>query len=618
MRRIVVYIGMIFALQCATAFKVEASGVSAEACPMPGGPFVNGSEFPKNGNTNAYYWIEVVAKTRDEKIDFRGDGPSNLPDPVFEACVGQTNRVILLIGKKYDISSEGGFDIVSKSSSLVQVEALPGGGSSVRFPVTIKMIQSWTKPTRTSACSQKAGSQTRKNDAAGKVTKRRLGVSPTPEQEAEQKERQKQMKEAEERARVREERLKALEEARRPVTYDLPPGSEFELFGYVIGHRYPPAEVGQKAIHGDRVHHFAPHQTLREKFHGMDMVYCKLTPTSKRLYSMSLWRSDFSGREELMKAGVAVLESLGKMLGHTLAPFKYEAPDWPYWPCDNWSGPLPDLFVADENQWATSKNVFAVSNTRIGGVFVNVKLDVVAFDHFNLSITARDDALANESQREFEEDFKKHHDGKTFAEWSQEYAFKRSPEYKKNQTRASLPDDFKIAGHFLGELIPPAEFAGRFGKSVFYVRETNTQLSEKFLGVFSRIGIATNSAGRVSRIALVSDIMARAEQAFEKYKVAREFLLTHGLDDYYEESVGTIQEIQDFYEPEGNCWAERDLCALKWIDKSRSVWIELALYVSKKDGMKICLEARQVAQNSWTDYQWRRGLDKIRNGKRQE
>jgi hypothetical protein len=100
--------------------------------------------------------------------------------------------------------------------------------------------------------------------------------------------------------------------------------------------------------------------------------------------------------------------------------------------------------------------------------------------------------------------------------------------------------------------------------------------------------------------------------------VAREFLLSHGIDDYYEESVGTIQEIQDFYEPEGNCWAERDFCALKWIDKSRSVWIELALHVSKTDGMKIYLEVKHVAQDSWTDYQWRRGLDKIRNGKRQE
>lgn len=612
------YFGLMLTLQSATALEVDASEDSAEACPMPGGPFVNGNEFPKNGNTNAYYWIDLVAKARDEKLVFRGDGPSNLPDPTFVASVGQTNRVILLVGKKYDISSAGGFDIVSKSSSLVQVEALPGGGSSVRFPVDIKMIQSWAKSTRTSVRSQNAGLQARKIDDAGKALQRSFGVLLTPEQEAEQKLRQKRMKEAEERARMREARLRALEEARKPLIYDLPPRSEFKLFGYVIGHRYPPAEVEQTVVYGDLVRHFTTHYTLAEKFHGMDMLSCQLTPKSRRLCSMLLSRRDFSGRADLMSEGVAVLESLGKMLGHELAPFKYEAPDWPYWPCGDWSGPLPDLFVADENQWATSKNVFAVSNTRIGGVLVNVKLDVVSFDHFSMSIVVRDDALASEGQREFEEDFKKHHEGKTFSEWSQERAFKSSPEYKKNQGRAPLPEDFKIAGHFLGEQIPPAEFAERFGKSVFYVRETNTRLSEKFLGVFSRIGIVTNSIGRISRIVIASDNMTRAEEALEKYKVAREFLLSHGIDDYYEESIGKAHEIQVFYEPEGNSWAERDFCALKWIDKSRSVWIELALHVSKTDGMKIYLEVKRVAQDSWTDYQWRRGLDKIRNGKRQE
>ena len=426
------------------------------------------------------------------------------------------------------------------------------------------------------------------------------------------------MKEAEEKARVREARLKALEEARIPLTYDVPPGSRFEMFGYVMGQAYQPAASGHVVVYGDRVNRYIPTYPLPKKFHGMDDLFCQLTPISRRLYSMSLSRRDFSARADLMSEGIAVLESLGKMLGHDLAPFKYEAPDWPYWPCGDWGGPLPDLFVADESQWATSKNVFAVSNTKIGEVSVKVSLDVVAFDNFTLSVVARDDVVASEGVKEFEEDFKKHHEGKAFAEWSQEYAFKRSPEYKKNQTRASLPDDFKVAGHFLGELIPPAEFAKRFGKSVFYMRETNTRLSEKFLGVFSRIGIVTNSIGRVSRIVLASEAMARAEQALEKYKVAREFLLTHGIDDYYEESVGTIQEIQEFYEPDGDCWALRDFCALKWIDKSRSVWIELARQVSKTDGMKICHEVRQVTQNSGTDYQWRRGLDKIRNGKRQE
>ena len=87
------------------------------------------------------------------------------------------------------------------------------------------------------------------------------------------------------------------------------------------------------------------------------------------------------------------------------------------------------------------------------------------------------------------------------------------------------------------------------------------------------------------------------------------------MDDYYEENTEAIQEIQDFYEPNGKNWAWRDLCSLKWVDKSRSVEIELGLNVDKKHGMSICLVVKKEPQVSLLDYQWRRGLDKIRNGK---
>ena len=430
-----------------------------------------------------------------------------------------------------------------------------------------------------------------------------------------QKVSQRQNTVAHERKCTREERLQALKKARIPLTYEVSTGSKFELFGYVMGHTYQPAASGQLVIYGDRVNRYTPRYSLPDKFHGMGDISCELTPISKRLYSMSLSRVDFAGRKELMNEGKAVLGSLGKLLGYKLAPFKYEAPDWPYWPCGAWSGPLPQLFVADENQWATSKNVFAVSNTRIGSVLIKVKLDVVSFDHFNLFVNARDGTVASEGEREFDEDFKKHHGGKTFNEWSRERAFRRSPEYLKNETRNPLLDNFNIAGYSLGERMDPVSFAKRFKNVAFYWRETTTCLPEEFIGVFSRIGIATNSVGCINRINLKSDLMTSAEQAFAKYEVAREYLRSHGMDDYYEENTGTIREIQDFYEPNGKCWAWLDLCNLKWVDKSRSVEIELGLNVDKKHGMAICLVVKKEPQVSLLDYQWRRGLDKIRNGK---
>ena len=94
----------------------------------------------------------------------------------------------------------------------------------------------------------------------------------------------------------------------------------------------------------------------------------------------------------------------------------------------------------------------------------------------------------------------------------------------------------------------------------------------------------------------MSDLMTSVEQAFAKYEIAREYLRSHGMDDYYEENTGTIREIQDFYEPNGKCWAWLDLCNLKWVDKSRSVEIELGLNVDKKHGMAICLVVKKEPQ----------------------
>ena len=418
-----------------------------------------------------------------------------------------------------------------------------------------------------------------------------------------------------ERKTTQKERLPSLKEARTPLTYEVPAGSKFELFGYVMGQTYQPAASGQKVIYGDRINRYIPSYPLPEKFHGMRYISCELTPISKRLYSMSLNRSDFAGRKELMDEGNAVLGNLGKLLGYKLSPFRYEVPDGPYWPCDVWSGPLPELIVADENQWATSKNVFAVSNTKIGSVSIKVKLDVVSSNRFNLSVKANDETVASEGTREFEEDFKKHHEGITFNDWGRDVAFRRSSIYLKNKTRQPLPDNFNVAGHSLGERMDPASFAKRFNIAASYRREITVRLPEYFMGVFSHIGIATNSTGCVNSINLMSDLMTSAEQAFAKYEKAREYLRSHGMDDYYEENTGATQEIQDFYEPNVKSWTNRDFCCLKWVDKSRSVEIELGLNVDKKYGMAIFLVVRQATQDSATNDQWRRGLDQIRNGK---
>ena len=95
-----------------------------------GGPFVNASQFPANANPNAYYWVDVVTKDAGEVV-FTGDRPCNLPDPKFEAKGGSTNRVILLIGKPYTVTTKSKVSVVGKSSPDIKV--LVKGDKTVRI-----------------------------------------------------------------------------------------------------------------------------------------------------------------------------------------------------------------------------------------------------------------------------------------------------------------------------------------------------------------------------------------------------------------------------------------------------------------------------------------------------
>ena len=60
---------------------------------------------PDGANTNAYCTVSLVATGPDTLVVFEGDGPSDYPDPRFVARHGETNEVLILIGKTYTVSS---------------------------------------------------------------------------------------------------------------------------------------------------------------------------------------------------------------------------------------------------------------------------------------------------------------------------------------------------------------------------------------------------------------------------------------------------------------------------------------------------------------------------------
>ena len=199
-----------------------------------------------------------------------------------------------------------------------------------------------------------------------------------------------------------------------PKPLMLPSNGDFALFGLVFRKAYPQEEKASKLICGGVVEKFTPTYPISEEFHGFKTISCELTPSTKRLYSLRLERSNFTGRDELLKEGLAVLGDLGNRLGCKLAPFKYVD-------LENVNRSLPDPFAPDERLWTTSRYVLAVSHTRIGNVSLRVKLKVDRDGWHKLTILANDDTVSAEGRREFKLEVRRRKDPFAGEEYEEEF-----------------------------------------------------------------------------------------------------------------------------------------------------------------------------------------------------
>ena len=78
---------------------------------------------PDGANTNAYCTVSLVATGPDTLVVFEGDGPSDYPDPRFVARHGETNEVLILIGKTYTVSSVWPIEFTGASDSATEIFA---------------------------------------------------------------------------------------------------------------------------------------------------------------------------------------------------------------------------------------------------------------------------------------------------------------------------------------------------------------------------------------------------------------------------------------------------------------------------------------------------------------
>ena len=95
---------------------------------------------PEGANSNAYCWVDLVVPNADALVTFTGDGYSALPDPTFVAKAGATNRVILLIGKTYHVTSRMPIFCIGQSSGEIDVDQVSATELSICWPVEIEAI----------------------------------------------------------------------------------------------------------------------------------------------------------------------------------------------------------------------------------------------------------------------------------------------------------------------------------------------------------------------------------------------------------------------------------------------------------------------------------------------
>ena len=89
---------------------------------------------------NNYYWVDLVVSNANALVTFESELPSDLPNPQFIARAGATNRVVLLLGKPYEVKCAQPIVCVETSHSDVEVTERCGGWLEICRPVVCEFV----------------------------------------------------------------------------------------------------------------------------------------------------------------------------------------------------------------------------------------------------------------------------------------------------------------------------------------------------------------------------------------------------------------------------------------------------------------------------------------------
>ena len=133
---------------CSNVLEAVASGSTGTTGILP----VDGDSvlsWRADVNSNAYYFVDVVAERGPAPIYFTGDRDSRLGNPVVVALAGVTNRVPLLIGVDYAVTSDTPFTVSFPIDYIHPTVTTNGVADyNVRWPLNFVFTESLTESNR--------------------------------------------------------------------------------------------------------------------------------------------------------------------------------------------------------------------------------------------------------------------------------------------------------------------------------------------------------------------------------------------------------------------------------------------------------------------------------------
>ena len=98
--------------------------------------------FRTNATARAYYFVDVVATEGPAPIYFAADRDSRLGSPVIVARAGETNRVPLLIGVEYAVTSTVPFSVTVPEGGFAEANQLNERNCLVKWPLEFEVATS--------------------------------------------------------------------------------------------------------------------------------------------------------------------------------------------------------------------------------------------------------------------------------------------------------------------------------------------------------------------------------------------------------------------------------------------------------------------------------------------